>query len=229
MDRTIIPLEAIRKEMRAQDKRKHEDPDRVGVMVKAWAIYIWRPRKKVWEFKGFSHVQRMTMKSLRRLRRKFKAKNLDSIRVVDLITAKRNGARFVEPAHIETTRPLRVTEPRTRLSKATARVVRDCPGPALPAPRARWSSSAIRWIAIGTRPAQRVWHKKEKVYVPPKPIYLGPCEATHKTAALAEARRMHSSYTVQLLDVQELPKGWRRRLRNGRIKLGVTRFKQLPS
>src|SRR5689334_24641002 len=116
-DRLAVP--DLHKQLRDQDRRRHLDPDAPDLkalgLPRVVVAYRWNPRTRVWVMLGFARAQKLTKRTIARLRRKFDVSPRTIMQVVDLFEAQRRGgpvgAPKIEkrPAEVEYLTPIKST------------------------------------------------------------------------------------------------------------------------
>jgi hypothetical protein len=97
MDPRLIDVHALRKEMKAQDKRRQQDPDRDPTFPRIWVMYQWIiPSKRSkrgphWAIAGFFRTKRLKLPRIDHARRKLKIKPDAMVMLRDLQHAQRVG------------------------------------------------------------------------------------------------------------------------------------------
>ena len=199
----------LKRELREQDRKRWIHPERDPELAKIWVVYVWRDA--TWLLAGFARRPRtITMKAIRKVRRRCRVVKGESIDVRDLDHASRCGPPTEPPLRRVTTAPniplavalkLPAITPRSR-----ARTFRRKLEPA---------TLHTKYIVIGA-PGGRDRSLR----------YLGPLKAATKADAERKAElRWRCLYQERyVLPVSELSKRLRKALRHGRLIGGVTRL-----
>lgn len=97
---SMVDHDAIRRELREQRKAKQRDPLVVEKAPRVWVAYIWDAKIRKWILGGFVRMQRVTVRRVRRWRKKMKLAADTLVRWVELFTA----AGGINPSDVKTTR-----------------------------------------------------------------------------------------------------------------------------
>lgn len=232
----LSPLEQIRREMQQQERAKAMHPDLAKLhpydrrtLSRIWAAYVWTRewpewRKKEWRIHtsdteqwvlwGFRRKpQSLTLRALRRIRRKLKVPKGATLELVELWQAQRDGPPTEPPkSRTFTTAPDVVDDEHVAIMKfihpKKRRFKRRIP---------RGFGRAVKYVAIAS---PRDHHHT-------KYLFLGPLMGSTPFKAVSEATELWQGlYAGQLEvhDISKFTKGVRRRMRNGRIIAGVSRL-----
>lgn len=210
MDPRLVDYDAIKKEMKRQDKMKYTHPGRIPELRKIYVAYRWDEELEHWEVLGFRRIHRLTTRTVRKTRRRFKLVKGQTMKLMDLQDAAAKGPGG-PPERQQTLRPDAVP-PRPRKTKKQQRLEQRARRPRI-APRAveQPSVKEAKFIALG----------RSRVTPSLLPFYLGVCEATTKRAAMKEMRQRYGIYTIELVPVASLSKSLKRRIARGRVVPGA--------
>lgn len=212
----LAPIEKIRKELREQQRRRWLHPDEDRVLREVAAVYVWRDEH--WQLAGFTRWalqrRRGVTRFFRKLRRKLHCYREESVRVMELWRAKRDGPPLENPRRFATMRPDRdhdvhaaptSVSPRSRKRRYTRRVESERP-------------MREDWVCFGSTGG-----RKSVTY------FLGKLEGTTRRERHQEMIDRWPAYPVlRSINMRDLPKGLRRRIQRGAIVPSVTTFKELP-
>lgn len=208
MDPRLVDHDKLRAEMRAQDRKRHAHPDRDPELAQVSVVYVWHD--DAWQMVNFVRTPKtITPKILRRIRRRSGVTKHFAIMLRELWLVERDGDPTTPPQRFATTRPTEIAPdlplPRQVPSPKARRVTRD---------RSTHLDPETVYVAFGLL-------RDKRANKPP--LYLGPLQERTYGFAKREAQRQFGAlYDVRIAALKELPKGLRKRLRNGRILPGIT-------
>lgn len=84
---SMVDHDAIRRELREQRKAKQRDPLVVEKAPRVWVAYVWYPKIRKWILQGFVRMQRVTVRRVRRWRKRMKLAQDAVVRWVELFAA----------------------------------------------------------------------------------------------------------------------------------------------
>ena len=98
MDPRLIDVEKLRKEMRAQDARRFQDPDVDPSLPDVWVLYGWSPKKKKWALAGFARTKHLRLPKLAKIRQKLRVPKHIVVKLMTLQHAHRVGPPIDPPS-----------------------------------------------------------------------------------------------------------------------------------
>jgi hypothetical protein len=97
VDPRLIDIHALRREMKAQDKRRQQDPDVDPLVPRVWVVYEWIDEPPLWQIVGFTR-RRLTLQTLPKIRREVQVGDDATLKLVELQVVQRRGPPVEPPA-----------------------------------------------------------------------------------------------------------------------------------
>lgn len=253
----LTPIEQIRKEMQQQERHRELhpdlrelDPEDRRLLSRIWVAYVWTnlacdydpsagetwedrcvevelPEER-WVLWGFRRKpQRLTWRSIKRIRRKLHVPRGATLQLVELWQAHRDGPPVSPPArHVRSTAPDVIADEHVAIVKHRRSRTRKFRRPVLAG-----FGRNVQYVALAIPLTAQLTKKGKKQKVKPdapiKRLFLGPLMSDDADDARGEAVALWGGYygsKVEVYEISNFKKSVRRRMRNGRVRPGITRL-----